>query len=88
MRDTTPTEVFIDLVKSAHSDTPYCEKCGGLLAWKHDHKDDETGLDDGPWLPGLKPRKKPALKSAVEMREIRKRAWETRRGKYGAHGHR
>lgn len=84
----TPTEAFIDLVKSAPADTPYCEKCGGLLAWKHDHKDDESGLDDGLWLPGSAPRKKAAPKPAAEVSKIRAQAWETRRKKYGPYGHR
>lgn len=37
------------------------------------------GLDDGPWLPGKGPRKRPKKKSALELRIIRLRAWETRR---------
>lgn len=53
-----------------------------------DHKPDESGLDDGVWLPGQAPRKKPAPKPAVEMSKIRSRAWATRRAKYGQHGHR
>jgi hypothetical protein len=47
-----------------------------------------TGLDDGPYLPGRAPRKKPAAKSAVETREVRSRAWATRRERYGERGHR
>ncbi len=38
-----------------------------------------TGLDDGPYLPGKAPRKKPAPKTPEELRVIRAKAWETRR---------
>lgn len=65
-----------------------CPICGGELTWPHDHRPDLSGLDDGPYLPGCAPRKRPAPKPASEMREIRSRAWETRRQKYGQHGHR
>ncbi len=65
-----------------------CETCGGQMAWKHDHKTDQSGLDDGPPLPGHAPRKKMEPKSADEVRDIRARAWATRRAKYGQHGHR
>ena len=44
---------------------------------------DGRGLDCGP----DQRRRKPAPKSAAEMAEIRARAWETRRAKYGAKGH-
>lgn len=60
-------------------ETDTCLLCGGLLSWEHDHRPDNTGLDDGPYLPGRAPRKKPAPKTAEEMRAIRARAWETRR---------
>jgi len=63
-----------------------CSICGALLSWKHDHRDDNTGLDDGPPLHVI--RKKPAAKSADEVGNIRSRAWATRRQKYGQHGHR
>ena len=53
-----------------------------------DHKPDGSGLDDGPYLPGKAPRKKPAPKSASEIADIRSRAWATRRQKYGDRGHR
>lgn len=53
-----------------------------------DHKPDLTGLDDGPWLPGRVPRKRPAPKSPEEMADIRTKAWATRRALYGAGGHR
>lgn len=38
-----------------------------------------TGLDDGPYLPGKAPRKKPAHKTPEEWKAIRAKAWETRR---------
>lgn len=62
-----------------------CEVCGGELSWRHDHRPDLTGLDDGPPLPV---RKRPTPKSPEELRDIRARAWATRRRKYGNHGHR
>lgn len=65
--------------------TKGCEVCGGLLTWQHDHRADNSGLDDGPTLQA---RKKPAPKPANEIRDIRARAWATRRQKYGQHGHR
>lgn len=63
-----------------------CMICGGDLSWQHDHRDDNTGLDDGP--PLHTPRRKPEAKPADEIKEIRARAWTTRRDKYGARGHR
>lgn len=63
-----------------------CHVCGSPLTWAHDHRADNTGLDDGPPLHA--PRKRPAPKSGDEMRDIRARAWATRRQKYGQHGHR
>lgn len=48
-----------------------------------DQKPDCSGLDDGPYLPGQSPRKKPTAKSPDEIKKIRQRAWETRRIKYG-----
>ncbi|WP_336802393.1 hypothetical protein [Kaistia sp. MMO-174] len=66
----------------------YCLVCGQPLTWAHDHQPDLSGLDDGPPL-GRKPYTRTAPpKSADEIREIRARAWETRRAKYGQHGHR
>lgn len=65
-----------------------CLTCGGTLTWEHDHKPDLSGLDDGPYLPGHAPRKKPAPKPSEELTEIRSRAWATRRAKYGKYGHR
>ncbi|TXH57563.1 MAG: hypothetical protein E6Q97_04295 [Desulfurellales bacterium] len=63
-----------------------CETCGMAATFKHDHKPDNSGLDDGP--PLHHERKKPAPKSVDEMREIRARAWATRREKLGPKGHR
>lgn len=65
-----------------------CMICGQELSWPHDHKPDQSGLDDGPYLPGRAPRKKPEPKTPDELTEIRLRAWETRRAKYGQYGHR
>lgn len=46
------------------------------------------GLDDGPWLPGHAPRRRPKRKRPSELKEIREKAWETRRRKLGPRGHR
>lgn len=60
---------------------------GGVLGYfEHDHRPDGSGLDDGP--PLYPTRKKAAPKPAEDVAEIRARAWETRRSKYGPHGHR
>lgn len=84
----TPFEAHIELHRQARdASAPICTTCGGVIAFLHDHRPDETGLDDGPWLPGRAPRKKPAPKPNDEIREIRTRAWATRRAKYGEHGH-
>jgi hypothetical protein len=61
------------------SDT--CKTCGGVLAFLHDHKPDQSGLDDGPWLPERAPRKKMEPKPPEVVREIRLRAWATRRAR-------
>lgn len=63
-----------------------CPVCGGPLSWTHDHRADNSGLDDGP--PLRVPRKRPAPKSPEALRTIRARAWATRREKYGQQGHR
>lgn len=63
-----------------------CSVCGAALTWKHDHKANKTGLDDGP--PLRTPRKKPPAKGRNELNDIRARAWATRRQKYGPRGHR
>lgn len=55
------------------------EYAASFLRAPLDHRPDQTGLDDGPYLPGRAPRKKPAPKSAEELTAIRKRAWVTRR---------
>jgi len=70
------------------ADPPLCPICWQPLTWTHDHQPDQSGLDDGPPLPGCAPRKKPKPKSSAEMREIRSRAWTTRRAQYGQKGHR
>ena len=63
-----------------------CEICCVPMTWPHDHRADNTGLDDGP--PLYTERKRPAPKPAAEIKEIRARAWATRREKYGKYGHR
>jgi len=65
-----------------------CEICGQVEGWVHDHKPDQSGLDDGPYLRGHAPRKKPIPRPADEISLIRKQAWATRRAKYGPYGHR
>jgi len=62
-----------------------CLICGGGLTWRHDHRADNTGIDDGP--PLRAPRKKPPAKSREELSDIRARAWATRRQKHGPRGH-
>lgn len=52
----------------------------------NDHRPDNTGLDDGP--PLRTPRKRPDPKPTDDIRDIRARAWATRRQKYGKYGHR
>lgn len=79
-------EKLRQMTQSDHG--PWCAICGLPLTWEHDHRDDMSGLDDGPYLPGKAPRKKPDPKSPEEISDIRKRAWATRRAKYGPHGHR
>ena len=64
----------------------YCTTCGGELSWTHDHKPDNSGIDDGPPIRGE--RKKAVPKPADEVSAIRARAWETRRQKHGPRGHR
>lgn len=44
-----------------------CDICGGQLTWVHDHRPDNTGIDDGPPFPV---RKKPAPKPAADIRCI------------------
>lgn len=63
-----------------------CETCGAEASFAHDHRPDNTGLDDGPLLRAR--RKKMTPKPAEETSAIRAQAWETRRAKYGQHGHR
>jgi len=76
----SPFDAYIAAVKEAERNgAPYCVVCNGILAHPHDHQPDQSGLDDGPWLPGRAPRKKPAPKTREEMKIIRARAWATRR---------
>lgn len=42
-----------------------CAVCGSPQTWQHDHRTDLSGLDDGPHLPGQKPRKKPEPRPAL-----------------------
>lgn len=80
---------------SGDDDTLICVVCGGPLVMNymgrvmrgHDHRPDQSGLDDGPYLPGQAPRKKRVVDPAVVSAE-RLRGWETRRSKYGPRGHR
>jgi hypothetical protein len=53
-----------------------------------DCRPDNTGLDDGPYLPGCAPRKRMEPKDPAIVADIRARAWATRRAKYGKDGHR
>lgn len=62
-----------------------CQVCGQPLTWAHDHRENLSGLDDGPPLPK---RKKPDPKPTEETARIRAQAWATRRQKYGQCGHR
>jgi len=50
----------------------HCLICGSANTWLHDHKPDNSGLDDGPYLPGCAPRKKSAPKPAHEVSATRK----------------
>ena len=85
----TPLEAHLSAARKAIEEgAHYCDVCGGVLFYRHDHRPDETGLDDGPWLPGRAPRKKADPKSPEELQEIRARAWATRRERYGRYGHR
>lgn len=69
------------------TDGERCLICGGLLTFDHDHKPDQSGLDDGPPIERPYTRRAPP-KTPEELTEIRARAWKTRRAKYGRHGHR
>lgn len=64
----------------------HCTICGQAMTWAHDHRPDNSGLDDGPAI--RRERKKAAPKQPNELQNIRARAWKTRRAKYGPHGHR
>lgn len=62
-----------------------CPVCGAEATFAHDHRYDQSGLDDGPLI--KTPSKPTKRKTARAMKEIRRKAWETRRGKYGEAGH-
>lgn len=64
-----------------------CPICGSAAEFEHDHKPDNSGLDDGPYLPGRAPRKAMEPKEPAETHAIREKAWATRREKYGPRGH-
>jgi hypothetical protein len=63
----------------------FCDLCGFASDFAHDHKPDNSGIDDGRDLPQ---RKRPVPKRREATAAIRAQAWATRRAKYGAHGHR
>ena len=63
--------------------TAFCPLCVSETTFQHDHKPDNTGIDDGP---EMATRKKPAPKPTEKTAAIRAQAWETRRVKYGVHG--
>lgn len=62
-----------------------CPICNFETVFEHDHKPDNSGLDDGPDI--VAPRKKVEPKPQEVVAEIRARAWATRRAKYGDRGH-
>lgn len=71
--------------RSDTAQTHVCPTCGFEAAFLHDHKADNSGLDDGP---DIYPTRKKALPKRPDVvAEIRARAWTTRRAKYGARGH-
>lgn len=61
----------------------FCESAGitGSVLRRTIPGHGSTGLDDGPYLPGKAPRKKPEKKTPEELRAIRLKAWETRRSR-------
>ena len=65
----------------------FCQVCNSEMTFPHDHKPDLSGIDDGPPI-GCVYRKKAAPKPSSELARIRAQAWQTRRARYGAHGHR
>lgn len=65
------------------ADVTYRPVCVFETTFPHDHRSDNSGIDDGP---PLKTRKKAAPKSLEVMAMIRARAWATRRVKYGKRG--
>lgn len=87
-RNSTQGESMTTTIGTDAADAEVCLACGGLLAFQHDHQPDQSGLDDGPYLPWGAPRKKPEPKAPEVAAAIRKRAWATRRERYGKYGHR
>lgn len=69
-------EYFLGNGGTNHRLVAFVQAC--IAAAIPDHKPDLSGLDDGPYLPGCAPRKKPAPKTTEELREIRAKAWATR----------
>lgn len=67
--------------------TGQCPTWGAVLTYYvHDHREDGSGLDDGPPLRAA--RKRPEPKPPEITANIRARAWATRRAMYGERGHR
>ncbi len=62
-----------------------CTSCGSVATFPHEHKPDNSGLDDGPPIRTV--RKKATPKRPAESAAIRAQAWKTRREKYGTRGH-
>ena len=83
-----PTLGWMDVIVT---DPPYEFRAegGGMYRAARSGMDDilAEGLADGFDCGPDQSRKKPAPKSAEEMRDIRARAWATRRAKYGERGH-
>lgn len=69
------------------SKLPVCNVCYCPMTFEHDHNPDLSGLDDGPKI-GRVYRKTAAPKPSDEISQIRIQAWQTRRARYGQHGHR
>lgn len=59
-----PTEAS-PMSPSPAMDARICAVCNAPLTWEHDHRADNTGLDDGP--PLRVKRKKPVPKTATEF---------------------
>jgi hypothetical protein len=81
----SPADLLNDLLISDLREFTICPACGCATTFLHDHKLDNSGLDDGPPEPV---RKKADPKPTETLARIRAQAWETRRAKYGERGHR